>query len=186
MASRRTIREAFYSDLESSASGHVDASNIGQEYPNSDEDLPAIVHRDNYRDVPMNTKTGIVDTTADVDGVQEEIYSQLMQAQFSLLIVSDDEQEKEDIYEAVRTHFEAYEFPTKDVETLNSDINTIRVNDSNSDDSENRDPPARGDRLAVVVEYQRFYIKDVTPATEVTTNVDVESDGTDDLTYTTT
>ena len=185
MATRRQIRESFYSELETAASGLVTASAIGQEYPNEDEDLPAIVHRDNYRDVPMNTKTGIADTTEDSDGVQEEIYSQLMEARFSLLVVSDDEQEKEDIYETVRTYFEEYEYPVKDASSLHADVNTVRVNDANSEDSEERDPPARGDRLAVNVQFERFYVRDVTPATEVEHNVDADNDGTDDITNTT-
>lgn len=186
MATRRNIREAFYADLETAASGLVDSGSIGQEYPNEDEALPAIVHTDNYRDVPMNTKTGIVDTTTDSSGVQEEIYSQVMEARFSVLAVSDDEQEKENIYEAVRTHFEEYEFPVKPASDLHADVNTIRVNDSNSEDTEDRDPPARGDRLAVNVQFERFYVRDVTPATEVEQNVDADNDGTDDTTYTTT
>lgn len=186
MATRRQIREAFYSELETSVSGLVQSSSIGQEYPNEDEALPAVVHTDNYRDVPMNTKSGIVDTTVDSEGVQEEIYSQLMEAQFSLLVASDDEQEKEDIYEAIRTHFEEFEFPVRDATSLHADVNTIRVNDSNSDDSEERDPPARGDRLAVNVQFERFYVRDVTPATQVEHNVDVDNDGTDDITNTTT
>lgn len=186
MATRREIREAVYGDLETAVAGLVDPEDIGQEYPNEGENLPAVVHTDNYRSVPMNTNTGIADTTVDADGVQEEIYSSLMEARFSVLVVSDDEQEKEDIYEAVRTHFEAYEYPTKDTDDLHTEVNTVRVNDSNSEDSEDRDPPARGDRLAVNVQFERFYVRDVTPATEVQQNVDADNDGTDDTTYTTT
>lgn len=186
MATRRQIREAFYSALETAANGLVNASAIGQEYPNEDEELPSIVHTDNYRDVPMNTNTGIVDTIVGTDGTEEEIYSQVMEAQFSVLVISDDEQEKEDIYEAVRTYFEEFEYPVKDATSLHSHVNTIRVRDANSEDSEERDPPARGDRLAVNVQFERFYSNGVTPLTEVQHNVDADSDGTDDITYTTT
>lgn len=186
MATRRNIREAFYSELETAASGHVSASSIGQEYPNEDESLPAIVHTDNYRDVPMNTKTGIADTTTDATGVQEEIYSQVMEARFSVLVVGDDEQAREDAYEAIRTYFEEFEYPVKDATTLHSDVNTIRVMDSNSEDTEERDPPARGDRLQVNVQFERFYVKDVDPATDINLNVDADNDGVDDITYTTT
>jgi hypothetical protein len=186
MATRRDIREAFYADLEVAVDGLVAAENIGQEYPNEDEAMPAVVHRDNYRDVPMNTKTGIVDTVEDADGVQEEIYSSLREARFSLLVVSDDEQEKENIYESLVGYFEDYEYPVKDASSLHTDVNTIRVTDSNSEDTENRDPPARGDRLSVNVQFQRFRNRDVTPAEEVTLNQDADNDGTDDNTYTTT
>lgn len=172
MATRRDIREAFYSDLEEAVDGLVAAENIGQEYPNEDEEMPAVVHRDNYRDVPMNTKTGIADTVEDEDGVQEALYSSLREARFSLLVVSDDEQEKEDIYEALVGYFEDYEYPVKDASDLHEDVNTIRVQDSNSEDTENRDPPARGDRLSVNVQFERFRTLDVDPIKEVEQNVD--------------
>lgn len=186
MATRRQIREAFYSELETAADGLVGASAIGQEYPNEDEELPTIVHNDNYRDVPMNTNTGIVDTIVGTDGVEEAIYSQVMEAQFSVLVISDNEQEKEDIYEAVRTHFEEFEYPVKDATSLQSHVNTIRVRDSNSEDSDTRDPPARGDRLAINVQFERFYSDGVTPITEVQHRVDADDDGTNDITSTTT
>lgn len=171
MATRRDIREAFYSDLEEAVDGLVAEENIGQEYPNEDEEMPAVVHRDNYRDVPMNTKTGIADTVEDEDGVQEVLYSSLREARFSLLVVSDDEQEKEDIYEALVGYFEDYEYPVKDASDLHEDVNTIRVQDSNSEDTENRDPPARGDRLSVDVQFERFRTLDVDPIKEVEQNV---------------
>lgn len=186
MATRQDIREAFYADLETAASGLVPAEDIGQEYPNEDEGLPAIVHTDNYRTVPMNTKTGIVDKTVDGNGdVTAIVFAQMMEARFSLLMVSDDEQEKESIYEAVRTYFEEYEFPVKDAASLHGDVNTVRVNDSNSEDSEDRDPPARGDRLQVNVEFKRTYTKSVDHIDDVQANVDADNDDITDITYTT-
>lgn len=186
MATRKQVREAFYAELETAANGLVPASNISQEYPNSDEDLPAIVHDDNYRTVPMNTKSSIVGTQTNSVGVTAEVYVELMQAQFSVLVVSDDEQEKEDIYEAVRTHFGDYQYPIKDTSSLQSDVHRVEVNDANSQDTENRDPPARGDRLAVNVGFERFYTKDTTPVEQVQANFDANNDGTTDISNTTT
>lgn len=186
MATRRQVREAFYGELESAANGLVPAGQITQEYPNSEEDFPAIVHNDSYRSVPMNNGTGPAEVTTDSDGEQTYHYVDLMQAQFSLLVVSQDEQEKEDIYEAVRAYFEAYTHPTKDESTIQEDVHRVEVNDATSDDTTERDPPARGDRLSINVGYKRFTDRDVTPTTEVTTNVDADNDGTTDDTYTTT
>lgn len=187
MASRRDIREAFYADLETAVGGLVAAEDIGQEYPNEDENLPAIVHTDNYRDVPMNTKSGPVDVTTDGNGnVTGLVFAQMMEARFSILAVSDDEQEKENVYEALRTHFEEYEFPVKPATNLHADVNTVRVNDSNSEDTEDRDPPARGDRLQVNVEFKRTYTKSVDHIDTVNANLDADNDGTNDTNYTTT
>jgi hypothetical protein len=186
MATRRQIRENFYAELETAAGGFVAAGDIGQEYPNEDETLPAIVHNDNYREVPMNTNTGPVAVQTDSAGVQAEVYSEVMEAQFSILVVSDDEDLKEDIYEAVRSHFGNFKFPTRDASEIHADAYRVEVNDANSDDTENRDPPARGDRLAINVGFERYYTRDTTPAESVTLNQDADNDGTTDETYTTT
>jgi len=186
MATRRQIREPFYAELETAVSGVVPSGNIGQERPNSAEDLPAVVHNDNYREVPMNTNTGPVDTEEDADGTQAEIFSELMEAQFALTVISDDEQKKEDAYEALRSHFGDFKYPTRDVSEIHPDANRIEVTDASSTDSEDRDPPARGDQLRVNLEFERFYRRDVTPAEEVQQNVDADNDGNTDITYTTT
>lgn len=186
MATRKQIREPFYSELETAVSGLVTSDNIGEEFPSDEEELPAVVHRDDYRRNQLNTNTGIKDTVTDSDGVQEEIRSRLMQGRFTLTAVSDDEAEKEDIYEAIRSHFEVYEFPNKAADSLQSDVNRIWVTDSNSTDDEDREPTLRGDQLIVFVEYERIIGRDVDPAKEVNTNVDADNDGTDDISLTTT
>lgn len=186
MATRRNIREAFYSELESAVSGLVDADDIGQENPGERENFPGIAHTDNYRKVPMNRGQGVVDTTTDSSGVQKEIYSTIIEARFSLVVVSDDEQEREDVYEAMRTHFEEYTHPVKDASDIHSDAFRVEVHDSTSEDSENRDPPVRGDRLAINIQFQRFYTKDVDPMTDIELDVDADLDGNTDIQYTTT
>jgi len=187
MATRRQIREAFYSELETAADPYVPAANISQEYPNTPEDLPAVVHNDQYRDVPLNREAAPVTVeTDDTGNTTAHIYVELMEAQFALLIASDSEQEKEDAYEAVRTYFGGYERPVKDEADIHGDVEDVDVRDSTSNDSENRDPPSRGDRLNVMVEFQRFYTKDTTPIEEVEQNIDADGDGVTDITRTTT
>lgn len=187
MATRKQVREAFYTELETAASGtNVEADDIGQEYPNEPEELPAIAHTDRYRLVPMNTNTGPVDTQQGADGTEALIYSEVMEAQFMVVVVSDDEAEKESVYEAVRSHFGDFTTPVRDAEELHADIDRVEVLDADPADSESRDPPMRGDRLDITLLFERFYTRDTTPATEVQHNVDVNLDGTTDESRTTT
>lgn len=186
MATRRQVREAFYGELETAVSGLVPPSNIGQDDPDSDEDLPNIVHSDSYRKVPMNRGAAPVKVTEGTDGEEEYTYVSMMQARFTVSVYSDDESEKEDIYEALRQYFEAYTHPVKDASSIQSDVHRVEVQDSNSDDLTDRDPVARGDRLAINLGFQRFYTQDVDPTTEVNQSVDADNDGTTDNTYTTT
>lgn len=184
MATRRQVREAFYAELETAADPHV--TNVGQDHPNDDEDLPAIVHNDDYRKVPMNRGQGPTDVTLDGDGNEiEHIFTSLIEAQFVVTVLADDEQVKEDAYEAVRSHFEEYTHPVKDASALQSDVYRIEVQDSSSQDFEEREPIARGDSLSINVSFKRFYAKSVDPTTEVQQNVDADNDGTDDNNYTT-
>lgn len=195
MATRRDIREAFYSELETAAGGLLDSDDIAQEYPDSEEDLPRIVHNDNYRKTPMNAPTGPTDVETDSAGEQAYIYSKLMEAQFTLLVVAVDESVKEDIYEAVRTYFEDFEDPTRDESDIQTDVHDVEVGDVTSQDSENRDPPARGDSMRISLGYQRKGTRNTTPTAEVIGGIDVDEpdsddgtigDGTDDIVYTTT
>lgn len=191
MASRRAIREAFYAELETAASGFVPTSNITQEEPNSDEDLPAIVHDDNYRQVPMNRSAAPTDVTYSNGVVQSITYSRMMQAQFSVTIISDDEQEKEDIYEAVRTYFEPYSTPIKDASSLQTDAHRVEVNDATSRDDPDREPTSRGDSLSINIGFERKYTisrsgGDFGTMDTIEHDIDVDGDGTADIENTTT
>lgn len=165
MATRRQIREAFYAELATAASEYT--VSIGQDEPNSEEELPAIRHNDLYRELRINRGNAPTRVTRDSDGDQEYIYSSQMEAQFTLTVISDDEQEKEDLYEDVRSHFEAYTHPIKDASDLQTDVYRIEVTDAESVDMTDRQPRARGDALEVNVFFERLYTQDVTPTTEV-------------------
>lgn len=185
MATRREVRESFYSELETAASGHLTADDITQEQPNSREDLPRLVHSDRYRPIPMNRGAAPVDVNEDSVGVQERLYTKIVQAQFVLNVLSDNEQEVEDIYEAVRSHFDAYTHPFKDASNIQSDIYRVEVQDVNPIDLTDREPPAHGDSLAVNCNFQRFAVEDVDPATDIDHQVDADNDDITDVTYTT-
>lgn len=176
MATRRTIREAFYASIEDAVGDLMDVDNISDEYPSTDEELPTIVHRDDYRDVPINTNTGVVDHYTETDGTVVDLYSDVMEARFSTLVAAQSETTKEDIYEALRTHFERYEYPTADPRSLHEDISRIWVTDASSEDTETRDPPARGDRLQINFQFERFYTDENTPIETVNAGFDVADD----------
>lgn len=192
MATRREIREAFYTDLESAVSGHIPSSNVSQNEPGTDEDLPALVHNDNYRDVPMNRGVGPTDVVRDNSGAITEIsWSGLQQARFTVTVFAEDEQVKEDAYEALHSHFGAYEHPTKDVSGLHTDVFDIGVADTNSVDWTEREPIARGDQVVIDVSFERYYTLkksdgDFDTIDDIDHLIDADNDGTTDLTYTTT
>jgi hypothetical protein len=172
MATRRDIRESFYTELEAAVNGLVDPSNVSQENPNSKEDLPAVVHNDNYRKVPMNR--GNAPTSVDTDGSGNDTahnYSSMMQARFDITVLSDDESLKEDIYEAVRSYFEPFTH-FEDPSQIQSDVHRVEVQDATSNDLTDRDPTARGDTLAVNLGFERTYTEAVTAVEEVDRSVD--------------
>lgn len=169
MATRKDIRTAFYDELETAASGVVDPSSITSEYPKADENLPAIVHGDAYRRIPMNNNTGPKRVVEDSDGDADAIeYSITMEVQFSVLMMATTEIEKESIYNAVRTHFEPYTLPIKDESEIQEDVHRVEVLDSNSQDDEDREPTARGDSLTINLGYERIVSKNVDSIDAVT------------------
>jgi len=189
MATRKDIRESFYAELETAADSLVAAGNISQQYPESEENLPAIVHDDAYRHVPMNNDSAPTDVTYNDDGsVDMYHYSVTMQAQFTVLILSDSEMEKEDIYEAVRTYFEEFTLPVRDESNIHNDVHRVEVLDVNSQDDEDREPIVRGDSLTVNLGFERIYDRDVEDIEDVQQGIDVGTtdtgDGIDDITRT--
>lgn len=185
MATRQEIREAFYAELESVAAPTVSSDNIGLEEPNSEEDLPAIVHNDVYRPVPINRGTAPIRVTTDSDGVQERIYPSHMQVQFTLTILDQDESVVESVYESIRSHFDEYTKPIRDASEIQSDVHRVEVQESLPNNLTDRTPPAHGDALVINLGYQRKTVESVDPATEVTHQVDGNDDDTIDETYTT-
>lgn len=189
MATRKDIRESFYAELETAADGHVASENIGQEYPEETEELPTIVHNDAYRRVLMNTNTGPTDYTTDESGnVQTLHYSETMEAQFTVLIVYEDDIVGEDAYEAVRRYFGQYERPIADVENIHADAYRIEVEGANSQDDEDRQPISRGDSLTISVFFERVYDRDVDHVESIDQVIDIgltdTGDGVEDITHT--
>lgn len=191
MATRRDIRENFYAELETAVAPHISAESVSQERPEDEEHLPAVVHNDNYRDIPMNRGNGPTNVERDNAGIITAVsWSDLQQARFSVTIVAEDEQLKEDAYEDLVSHFGRYEHPIADASTLHTDAFDIGVGDTSSTDTENRDPKAFGDAVTIDVSFERYHTvtdaDDFTAITEVDHLMDVDFDGNADVTYTTT
>lgn len=200
MATRRQIREAFYAELEAAVpssgnSGHVPAGDIGQEMPESDEDLPTIVHNDRYRPIPMN-RASDAPTRVETDqsgNVTNEVYGEMQEAVFDVLLIFLDEDAKEDCYEAVRSYFEKFEASasTWDPTTIHSGVERVTVGEVGSEDDPDAEPKRFGDRLRINLEFQReFFFPDEGSSgdsiQQVDHEVDADNDGTTDATFTTT
>lgn len=186
MASRRQIREAFYSELENAVSTHLDPGDISQEQPEKPEDLPSLVHDDNYRKVPMNDGSAAPTRVArDSNGdATTEFYGTMHEAVFSCKVESSDEQLKEDIYEDLRRYFEKFEHPAWDASSIQSDVAWVRVLDSNSEDDTDHEPIARGDRIEIRLTFEREIGNDGTAIQSVDSSVDADNDGATDATFT--
>ncbi|WP_226041172.1 hypothetical protein [Natrinema sp. DC36] len=163
MATRRNIRTAFYDGLEVASNGLVDPDNIGEEEPNEEEDYPAIIHSDDHRKVRMNEGSGAPsDLVRDSNGdVIQEIYTNVHEGSFGVMIQGMDENLREDVYEAVHSYFEKYEHPAWDETDIHTDVKWVKVLDSNSEDNTDGSPTVRGDNLIIRIGYTKEHVKDV-------------------------
>jgi len=181
MATRYDIRVAFYDELETALDGVLPAEKITGEYPDSEEELPQLVHSDSYRRTPMNNGTAPTNVVSDSAGEQVYQYARMKEGVFALTIASETELEKEDIYNAVYSHFEAYTRPYKSPSEIHEDIHHVELGDVTDASDENRTGTLRGDRLEVTLGYQRLSDRDVTPTDSVDQSTDLDSDGTIDI-----
>lgn len=186
MATRRAIREAFYTNLENAVAAHLDPDDINQEQGEQPEDLPSLVHNDDYRKVPMNQGSAApTEVKRDSNGdATAELYGTMHEAVFSCKVESDDEQIKEDIYEDLRQYFEKYEHPAWDASDIQSDVAWVRVVDSTSEDDPDHEPISRGDRLEIRLTFQRDIENTGTAIQSVDSEVDADNDGTIDAVFT--
>lgn len=186
MATRRQIKEAFHDHLTNAANGHVDVGNVGLEQPESNEELPALVYRGDYRKVPMNEGSAApaYDEYDNNDNATAEVFKKVREASFGVLVVGEDESTREDAYEAVRSYFEKFEEDPWDPSTIQSDINKVRVIDSTAQDDDDRIPIARTDRLLIRLQFTLEHKHSVEHLDQVNTTLDADDDGTTDESYT--
>lgn len=174
MASRRDIRQAFYDALETAASGFVPADNIKQIRPETTEDLPAIVHRDDYTKIPINDGSSAPTELVrdDAGNVTQEVFETLHEASFGVTFIDSDEGRREDTYEAVRKYFERYQHAAWDSSSLHADVQWVEVLNSTSEDDTDVTPTNRGDRLIIRLGFTREHEHDVTATSTVNRTVD--------------
>jgi len=157
MATRRDIREGFYSHLEAASDGIVPPENIGEIQPNDSEGYPAITHADDWRKIPMNDGTNAPvglerDENDDITG---QIYQKVHEGSFGVSIKHTDESERETIYEMVRSYFEKYEDKPWDETEIHEDVEWVNVLNATSDDDTDSRPVVRGDRLIIRIGFTR-------------------------------
>lgn len=185
MATRRAVREAVYADAEQAVGDLLEPERITQEYPAGPEDLPHVVHDDDYSRARLNTGSAPHSVTQVDSDTLRVRYGLRMEGLFTFGILDTDEQRKEDIYEAFRSHFERYQLPADgpglDTTSLNEDVDRVVVGESTSVDEPSREPVARGDEVAVRVYFTRYFEQDVEAIDQVDRGVDVGDDGTIDL-----
>lgn len=195
MATRRNIRDAFFSQLQTAAVGThtvdygaegtdtvtVESDDIGLPGAFDLEDpLPKIVYRETYRNIPYNgAGSGPHFVERDSSGdVLKEIWREYIEAQFIVEVRTDDELQKEVIYETIRGSFGKYQFrdlanPAND---LHKDVFHVEVLDAQDADSPATETPIRGETLEIRLSFHRdFYI-----ATAGTVGADGGELGTED------
>lgn len=161
MATREQVRVGVYNEIETAITDidSITGSDISQESPNTVEELPRIVHADDYREIPMNQASAAphqIDRNADGEIVAFRYYS-MMEGRFGITVMDTDEGRKETIYEAVRRQFGKYEHPFADPSNIQTDIHDVSVTDVDSIDSE-ESPRMRADRMLVTVGFNRDYL----------------------------
>lgn len=184
MATRQDIREAVYQEIKDAVDGLVDAAHVTHATAEETEALPKVVYNDLYRQIPMNNTTGVKEVLRNNGGAETYVYSRTMEAQFSVTIRSDDELEKESIYESLRRHFEQYVLPTADPSQIQSDVYRVTVEDALSDDDTDRTPVARGDTITVSVFFERLYEQPVDSVDNINHGIDADDDSVVEFTNT--
>jgi hypothetical protein len=172
MATRKEIKEAFVAEMNALLSSFD--TEITTEYPNSEEQYPAVVYSYADRERPMNNNTAPSDKEVLNDGTVVETYSDTIEGVFSTEIVDSDELRKEDIYEAVRSSFEEYEWPIADESDFHADAYRITVGDSTPSSFEDRTPRGSGDAIDISVFHTRTKTKTSDPIEEIEQDADGE------------
>lgn len=161
MASRDTIIQNFRTELinavGSTGSGRVADDDISQQFPEHDEDLPAVVFEDFSTTVRYNqgsaaTPTKLVKNNS--DEIIDEEYTDYERVRFDVTAQDSDGSVKDTIYEEIREQFLPYSM-WKDVSTFHSDVRDIDVGDVQSIDNSDTEPTMRGDLLTIDIEFKR-------------------------------
>lgn len=205
MATRRAIKDVFYSELNGLAGNYtadygggdtesvtLDADDIGVQRSGDDSSLPSIHYLDNYRRVNWNgAGAGPVAVEYDSnDDVTRSVWREYIEAQFLVHVRGGNDVIIEPIYETVRDHFGKYQFANWSVKSLHADIIRINIEDATSIPVGSSENPEAVENLEVYITFQRDYEitsdGDVENIDQINHEVDSDLDtGTSGLTYTT-
>lgn len=197
MATRRQIRDAFYTELVDSVSGSIAADDVTLQDAEDIETLPQVIYNDNYRRVTYNgVGTGPHVVNRDSTGaVTDQRWRKYIEAQFLVELRDSDEISKEAIYENLYSHFGAYTMPGFGIindthpKHLHADVIDVELGGANSNDALGEEDPIRADSFEVRVEFFREYElvagTDMAIITQINLEVDADLDpATTGLTYT--
>jgi hypothetical protein len=170
MATRKAIKEDFIASINAVLDTYD--AHITTEYPNSEEAYPAVVYSYSDREVPMNNRSAPTNTEQLEDGTVLETYSTVMEGVFSIEIVDSDELRREDVYGAIREHFESFAHPINDESEVNADAYRITVSDSTPTNFEDRTPRGRGDAMDISVFHTRQQTQKLDPMDTINQTTD--------------
>ena len=140
--------------------GLVPAHNISREYPDTAEDLPALVYRSATRALPINNASASPDEIIrDAYGdVVAEVYRDSREMQFTVTTRASDTQTADELYEAVYREFEQYAHrDVADVKDLHEDFFHLRVEDADDASDEDGNLTMRGESFNVILHFHRTY-----------------------------
>ena len=140
--------------------GLVPAHNISREYPDTAEDLPALVYRSATRALPINNASASPDEIIrDAEGdVVAEVYRDSREMQFTVTTRASDTQTADELYEAVYREFEQYAHrDVADVKDLHEDFFHLRVEDADDASDEDGNLTMRGESFNVILHFHRTY-----------------------------
>lgn len=192
MATRGELRDAVHSHLVSSATGTydvkdadgnvldtttVEADDVDLIEPEEDETLPQVVYDESY--MPLNYNgvgRGPEQRTYNQDGsVNEEVWQEHMEAQFTVWVRGELEHYKEPIYEQVRTEFGKFSHGHWHASDLHSDATNVSVGDASSVDTGDAEDVIRGDQVEIYVAFHRDYPVNADNIEEVETTTEGDS-----------
>lgn len=159
MATRRNIKEAFYTELVTAVTGLVDANDVTLTQFDRSTTLPRVVYTDLYRHLPINGASGSPHkVNRDMnDVVTSEEFHEYEEAVFTITVKDSDENSLEPIYEAIHSYFGKYQFQPWDESEIHEDVFRVRIRDVRTTDDASSENTTRGDTLEVHIAFIRSY-----------------------------
>lgn len=197
MVTKRALKAAIRSDCLDAVGSLVPPENILYTAPdervdggsddsgtNTDtDDFPRITYsvfespvRYNRGSKPQPYKVALVDGTP-----QTEIYATFYKLRCEL-IVEGTSADCDAIYEQLKTYWVAYEL-FKDDTDLHADVTDIAIDGSDETVITDTEPSVYESLLPVIVEYRQDVTRDGVPITNIYHHLDVDPDGSTDVTY---